>query len=374
MLASPLPAGSRLRVEAAPSSSTRKVERPVRAREDHADRGRTGVLGGVLHAPPGSRSTPPPRRPPRTGPTPARGRPPPGPDWWPPRPRGRRDQPVRRAAAGRCRATAATRVSIASPRPPPARRGAVGARRGERRRQGLREPQVHGQGDEVLLGAVVDVALERASLGVLGVDQPLARRAAAPRRAARARPAAGSSSARSRAPRSTSPAWSASPANSRSSTEVSGLVPLLDASTPSSSPPCRTGRAPAAAPASSVGPSDGGVQRAAAAARSPPASAGRPRRSHTCAHSAPVPSASTRAIRAGSSSARSRPPRSGELPQHVVRRGRPAVHRSRDPRARATTAPGRRPGPPRPSRRPRAPTSGDDGAPDSAPPPSTTTT
>ncbi len=42
-------------------------------------------------------------------------------------------------------------------------------------RERLGEPEVHGEGDEVLLGAVVDVALEGASLGVLGGDQALAR-------------------------------------------------------------------------------------------------------------------------------------------------------------------------------------------------------
>ena len=34
----------------------------------------------------------------------------------------------------------------------------------------LGEPQVHGQGHEMLLSAVVDVALQPAALGVLGFD------------------------------------------------------------------------------------------------------------------------------------------------------------------------------------------------------------
>ena len=42
-------------------------------------------------------------------------------------------------------------------------------------RERLGEAEVHGEGDEVLLGTVVDVALEVAALGVLGSDQALAR-------------------------------------------------------------------------------------------------------------------------------------------------------------------------------------------------------
>ena len=41
--------------------------------------------------------------------------------------------------------------------------------------QGLGEAQVHGERDQVLLGTVVDVALEQSALFVLQVDQPLAR-------------------------------------------------------------------------------------------------------------------------------------------------------------------------------------------------------
>ena len=40
----------------------------------------------------------------------------------------------------------------------------------------LEEAQLHGEGDEALLGAVVEVALEALALGVAGRDEALARR------------------------------------------------------------------------------------------------------------------------------------------------------------------------------------------------------
>ena len=118
------------------------------------------------------------------------------------------------------------------------------------------------------------------------------------------------SSARSRALRSASPAWAARPANSRSSTGVSAdRSPSWRRSTPSSSPPWRTGRARRPGAVASRAPSRGsggkpapaapvadGGQVAAGTSRSPTAS-------HTWAHRALVPSASTRAIRSGSWSA-----------------------------------------------------------------------
>ena len=51
------------------------------------------------------------------------------------------------------------------------RAGPLGRPGGQR----LREPEVDDQGDQVLLGPVVDVALEPAALGVVGVDQASAR-------------------------------------------------------------------------------------------------------------------------------------------------------------------------------------------------------
>ena len=43
--------------------------------------------------------------------------------------------------------------------------------------QRVGQPELHAERDELLLGAVVDVALELAALGVLGCDQALSRRA-----------------------------------------------------------------------------------------------------------------------------------------------------------------------------------------------------
>ena len=60
-------------------------------------------------------------------------------------------------------------------RPAPGPRGCASARSGARWRQGLGETQVHRERDQVLLGTVVDVALEQPALVVLQVDQPLAR-------------------------------------------------------------------------------------------------------------------------------------------------------------------------------------------------------
>jgi hypothetical protein len=43
-------------------------------------------------------------------------------------------------------------------------------------RESLQEAQLHAQSDELLLGAVVEVALDLLSLRVLSSDQPPARR------------------------------------------------------------------------------------------------------------------------------------------------------------------------------------------------------
>ena len=105
----------------------------------------------------------------------------------------------------------------------PARRARPRRASGERPRHRLREPQVDRQRHQVLLGAVVDVAFQAASLVVLGLDEPVPRHLAAPRHAPSSSSRRPSSSARRRASRSTSPACAARPLNSRSSTVVSGI-------------------------------------------------------------------------------------------------------------------------------------------------------
>ena len=174
--------------------------------------------------------------------------------------------------------------------------GALGRPVGER----LGQAQVHRQGDQVLLRAVVDVALEEPALGVLGVDQALPRARAAPRRAptaprplARARRGAGHRAG-------PSPAWAARPANSRSSTDESGTcVALLD-DEDAEQLAAVAHRRGTGGPASSsaVRGSGRSVARAAArAARWRPASAGRPRPAtpaptrRRCPRPAPAPSA-----------------------------------------------------------------------------------
>ena len=82
------------------------------------------------------------------------------------------------------------------------------------------EAQLHGHRHEVLLGAVVQVALELAPLGVAGGDDACPRLAAAPGCAAAARrgwPAARSRAARCAAP---APTWRASSVSTRSSASV----------------------------------------------------------------------------------------------------------------------------------------------------------
>ena len=82
----------------------------------------------------------------------------------------------RRAAAGRCRGRARGAPG-SSPAPP--RRARRASRRppaGSSSDDVAREPQVHRERDEVLLGAVVQVALDAAALGVAARDDPRARR------------------------------------------------------------------------------------------------------------------------------------------------------------------------------------------------------
>ena len=88
---------------------------------------------------------------------------------------GPRRVPPRPAAAGRSRGTGTTASRWRHPprRDLPGQHGSGAVRRADRR--WLREPEVHGQRHEVLLGAVVDVALQTAPFGVLGLDEPLPR-------------------------------------------------------------------------------------------------------------------------------------------------------------------------------------------------------
>ena len=106
------------------------------------------------------------------------------------------------------------------------------------------------------------------------------------------------------------------------------------------------------------------------------ASAGQPpTTSHTCAHSAPVPSASTFAIRAGSSSrVVAAGDGLGERPQHVVRRRLAAVHRRRRRPRSSRVCTGSKPSATTAVASTERATSGEDVCPISTPPPSTTTT
>ena len=307
MFARPVPAVVVRRVEARAVVLDDAAQR-VRPRPSSATRivGRARVLGGVLHGLQAAevRRRLDGRR--SSRPTPVRDDldRAPGCRRRPPGERG--DQPVvRRAAAGRCRGTGAPGSRSASTAACSCSASSASARSGDRCGQRLGEPQVHRERDQVLLGAVVDVALEPPALGVLGVDQPLPRdaqlvgaRRQLASRAARARRAAGPRAAPARP-------GSARPANSRSSTEVSGRCSRSwTTSTPSSSPPWRTGgerRPGRRRPTSGAGRPPGarlasGGQVAASVGRSPTTS-------QTWAHAAPVPSASTWAIRDGSSSA-----------------------------------------------------------------------
>ena len=168
--------------------------------------------------------------------------------------------------------------------------------------QGLGQPQVHRERHQVLLRTVVDVALQPAALGVLGVDQSLPRhpQLLGPRRqldhaAAAARPAAGP-------PCSTSPACAARPANSRSSTGVSGWPVVLLQPQHAEHLTGQPHRQRAAVPAARS-PSGGCVVRRRRSAARWPRGPGRPSTTATPAPTrAPVPSASTFAIRAGTSS------------------------------------------------------------------------
>ena len=211
-------------------------------------------------------------------------------------PERRRRALRRRAAAGRSRGTAgrASRSPARSPAPAlRAARGPLGRALGQR----LRETQVHRQRDEVLLGAVVDVALERTAPLVLDVDEPLSRgtellgpprssaarllraRRAAVRCAAPGRP--GRRARRRAVPRPRSAARA--PWHQR---------------TPSSSPPCRTGSA--RRPGSPLEPCASSV----AAGGHVAARVGRPAPSATpAATRRRCPRPARRAIRAGSSSA-----------------------------------------------------------------------
>ena len=144
------------------------------------------------------------------------------------------------------RVSIATRAASACSASTPAAR--VGRACGDR----LGQPQVHRQCHQVLLRAVVDVALQASPLDVLGLDEPLPGRLQLLGTVRPAPRAGSSSSARSPTSRSTRPAWAASPVNSRSSTAVSGRPGRsCSRSTPSAWPPWRTGRARRPSPVAS---------------------------------------------------------------------------------------------------------------------------
>ena len=172
--------------------------------------------------------------------------------------------------------------------------------------QGLGEAQVHRERDQVLLGAVVDVALEQPALLVLQVDQPLARRAqlvgasrqlGAPQLELRAQP--GPAQDGTRLP--------GQPLEQALLDRRERAVLVLLDDQYAEHARCRAaprgsaGRATTCSTGSSGSPAArsrvaSGGQVAASRGRSPTTS-------QTCDHSAPVPSASTLAIRDGSSSA-----------------------------------------------------------------------
>ena len=174
---------------------------------------------------------------------------------------------------------------------------------GETQRQGVREPQVHGQGDEVLLRPVVDVALEQAAGLVLRVDDPLTgspelvgpcRQLGQPLAELHAQGrAAQDETCLTREP-------GEQPLLHRGQRDA---VARLDDEQPEQLPAVtHRHRAHAAVGSDREVPS--GPVTGAARGGQVAASVGVPRTvTQTCAHSAPVPSASTRAIRAGSSSA-----------------------------------------------------------------------
>ena len=235
-----------------------------------------------------------------------------------------------RAAAGRCPADSRTRVSTASAAAASWSASSSSARVGRPPGQRLGEPQVHRQRDQVLLGAVVDVALERAAARRPGRRPAAAGTRAARRRGRTARPAA--ARARRAAARRAAPArpGSASPANSRSSTDVSGTWSRSwTTSTPSSSPPCRTGRdrrPGSSSPAGRLRPWPRGAPRGPGGRQRRPVVDHQP-------HLRPLgagalgehPRHPGRQLLGGVAAGHGL----GEPPQHVVRRGLAAVHHPR---------------------------------------------
>ena len=220
---------------------------------------------------------------------------------------------------------------------PPGRRGAAGRRRGCRARaSGAPRP---------------------------GRRPGVAVRCAAPRRASTARRAAGSSSALSRAPRSTGPAWAGEPGEQAFlDRRERPVLALLDHQHPEQlAGRRRTGSDRCARPWSSVPSVRPGGLAAPVAVSAPggqvAASCGRPpTTSHTWAHSAPVPSASTRAIRDGQLLGGVAAGHGlGERPaaRRTARAGRRAPVAT--PPRSSGTGPGRTRAPPRPSRAPRGP-------------------
>ena len=151
-----------------------------------------------------------------------------------------------------------------------------GALRGAGRHR-LGQPQVDRERDQVLLGPVVDVPLEPAPLGVLGLDQALPRGPQLGGAGDQVVVAGGELGAQADQPRAPGPAWAARPEKSRSSTVVSGWSGRsCRRKTPSTCPPWRTGSARRRSPVASRAPSTG--SGGSAASRRPRRPAARWRR------------------------------------------------------------------------------------------------
>ena len=170
--------------------------------------------------------------------------------------------------------------------------------------KGLGEAQVHGERDQVLLGTVVDVALEQPALGVLQVDQPLARPAQLVGARRQLGPTQLELGAQPRAAQDGSRLPGQPFEQAFLDRREAAVVPLLDdqyaedlTAVPhlAGAPATRAPSLPPGSPAARSRVASGG-QVAASVGRSPTTS-------QTCDHSAPVPSARTLAIRDGSSSA-----------------------------------------------------------------------
>ena len=235
--------------------------------------------------------------------------------------RARQPGPCRQAAAGRCRARGRAGRRAPWPCPPAGRPSIAVAFAGSRSTSCSASRCRTCEGDELLLGAVMDVPLELAPLVVLGRDEPLLRgpqvqsasSSVRPRSAARARPAPrGPATSCSRVGSIGSFAGIATDERPQQLALVADLGPTKSSST------------------------RGDRHRPA---RSRPGRSSSPTASHTAARSAPTPSPSTRAVR-GSTSSVAYVRRAGRRTSPSPRRASRACRRRP---GRRTAAPG--PGP-----------------------------